>query len=496
LPPGFSKPVRTALLLAGGLLIPGLPLYHSYSRLQLEWADIGSIYDMLRNVFEVGYLRYYETGSDYLQIHFTLFLFPLAWLMRPLPHLPFLLALHVLALVGGAYALFLISLSVTRSEAVSILLFLMFLASPYAMAAVLYPHYNIFMVPALLFFYYFLLRGWAVAGTACLLLALSIKEDVWVYALCLLLTQVGSGKTRLIAWQAGITVAYFLLGTQWLWPHLLPDRQDVFLQCFAQGSSKMGVGLYLLGHPLVTAQKLWTGPGLGFFSTLLFLPFLAPLKALCVLPPTYLWLNSTSPERSSLAFNNGIPSLVLFVAILPYGLRTLEQGVAGIQGRLSIGPGLRDRLPRGVLILAGAVLLGASVLGNLNLPAGLEKSPNLHTVYLGAERRGDGARDHYQVGWDILEHRMRPNTSVITDFNLATYTRERHQTYGFHRDWPALKAGTLRPDYVLYHLKPLQPAIGPRRMRAIHEWMLDNRDYRLVYSRAEYYLFERAGESG
>jgi hypothetical protein len=33
-------------------------------------------------------------------------------------------------------------------------------------------------------------------------------------------------------------------------------------------------------------------------------------------------------------------------------------------------------------------------------------------------------------------------------------------------------------------------------MRAIHEWMLANRDYRLVYSRAEHYLFERAGEGG
>src|SRR5258708_15742583 len=102
--------MRASLLLASGLLIPGLPLYHSYSRLQLEWADIGSIYDMLRNVLEVGYLRYYETGADYLQIHFTPFLFPLAWLMRPLPHLPFLLALPVLALFAGPSRLYLISL--------------------------------------------------------------------------------------------------------------------------------------------------------------------------------------------------------------------------------------------------------------------------------------------------------------------------------------------------------------------------------------------------
>src|SRR5258708_6195843 len=384
--------MRASLLLASGLLIPGIPLYHSYSRLQLEWADIGSIYDMLRNVFEVGYLRYYETGADYLQVHFTPFLFPLALLMRPLPYLSFLLALHVLALVAGAYALYLISLTVTRSETVSILLFFVFLASPYAMAAVLYPHYNIFMVPALLFFYYFMVRVWAVASTACLLIALSIKEDVWVYAICLLLTQISRARNRLIAWQVAICVAYFLLCTQWLWPRLLPDRQDVFLQCFAQGSSKVGGGLYLLGHPVATAQKLWTGPGLGFFSTFLFLPFLAPIKALCVLPPTYLWLNSTSPERSALAFNNGIPSLVLFSAILPFGLRRLEQGIAGIRDRLQIGPGLSERLPRGGILLAGGVLLGASGLGNLKLPPVLEKSPNLSPASLDAERRGDAAR--------------------------------------------------------------------------------------------------------
>ncbi len=134
-----------------------------------------------------------------------------------------------------------------------------------------------------------------------------------------------------------------------------------------------------------------------------------------------------------------------------------------------------------------------SVLGNLRLPEGLERSPNLYTVYQDAERRGDGAQEHYRVGWDILKHRMRPDTSVIADFNLTTYARVRHRTYGFHRDWQSMQAGTLRPDYVLYQLRPRQPAIGPRRMRAIHEWMLTNRDYRLVYSKAEYYLFERVG---
>ena len=138
--------------------------------------------------------------------------------------------------------------------------------------------------------------------------------------------------------------------------------------------------------------------------------------------------------------------------------------------------------------------MGAGLLRNLWLPDGLEKSPNLKTVYEDAERRGDGARDHHVTGWDILRHRMKPNTSVIADFNLMTYTRERHRTHGFHREWRALESGTLRPDYVLYHLKPRQPAIGPRRLRAIHEWMLTNRDYRLVYGKADYYLFERVGD--
>ena len=163
------------------------------------------------------------------------------------------------------------------------------------------------------------------ASLVCLVIALTIKEDVWLYALGLALTQIDRVKRPLILTTAAITIVYFIVGTQWLWPWLYPHRQDVFLQCFAQADTKVGVALYLLQHPFSTAAKLWTGPGLGFFSTILFLPFLAPLRSLCLLPMTYLWLNSTSPERSALAFNNGVPTLVLFSAILPFGLRALER---------------------------------------------------------------------------------------------------------------------------------------------------------------------------
>ena len=485
------RPLLYGLVLAIGVLICALPLYHAYATLQLEWGDVGTIYDMLRNVFERGSLYYYDRGLDYFNVHFCPFLFALAALVVPLDGLPAYLAAHVIALVLAGYALLLLTRKVTASLSTAVLVFFAFLANPHTVATNLYPHYDVFMLMGLLFFYYFWTIGKLPAAVGFLLLALSVKEDAWFYAFWLIMGRATLENVKVTALLLGLSVGYGVLVTGWLWGFLYPGRDDLFMLCYTQAESRSDLLIYFLTHPLATGAKLVTGPGLVFLSSFLFLPLLAPVRSLLALPTLYLWVNSTSPERNSLAFYYSVPSLALFGVALPYGLRNLARGVEWGLTRWGHEAGRARVIARRTPTFAAAALLGAAIAGNVMLPQNLYSSPNLWTVYMDSARRGDGPNGHQEVGWDIIEHRLKPGTSVIADFTLATYVRSRHRTYGFHRDWARLRDGTLRPDYVLYQLRARQPVIGPRRMRAMHEWMLANREYRLIYARDNYFLFER-----
>jgi hypothetical protein len=477
----MGSPMRgkTPLMLLAGFAIAGVPLYFAYATLQLEWHDHGSIYVKLQSVFTHGLQA---------KVHFAPFLYLLAALVQPLNSLVFFLALHVTALVLGAYALFLITRDDTASDSTAALLFFAFLANPYAVAANLYTHYDIFMVPALLFFYLFMSRGRLPAAVACLVLALTIKEDVWLYASILILSRARRMSGKRLALLLGITAGYAVFATGWLFPHLYPQHEDAFALLYTQGATKWEVLLYLATHPLSTGAKLVTGPGLAFLSSLLFLPLFAPLRSLFALPVFYLWLNSTSPARNSLAFYYSVPSLILFAPVLPKALLNLRSVLLKlVAGR----PTAMAFVHRWSLPLTAGLLLLTGVVRNVALPDGLERSPSLQSVFADERRFGEGYHEHHRVGWDILTNRIPGGRSVITHFTLGTYVAPAHETYLFFKDGKDFESGKLQPDYVLYDLKSRYPLLGPQRMEEIHEWMLANRQYLLVYSKDGYFLYRR-----
>jgi hypothetical protein len=472
---------KIPLMLLVGFAIAGLPLYFAYATLQLEWHDHGSIYVKVQSIFSHGLQA---------KVHFAPFLYLLAALVQPLNSLLFFLALHVAALVLGAYALFLITRDCTASGSTAALLFFAFLVNPYAVAANLYTHYDIFMVPTLLFFYFFMSRGRLPAAVACLALALTIKEDVWVYASSLILSRARRMSGKRLALLLAITAGYAVCVTGWLFPHLYPQREDAFALLYTQGATKWEVFLYLVTHPLSTGAKLVTGPGLGFLSSLLFLPLFAPLRSLFALPVLYLWLNSTSPARNSLAFYYSIPSLILFAPVLPHALLNMRSLLLKL---LAGRPAVLALADRWFLPLAAGLLLLTSVVRNVALPAGLERSPSLQSVLADERRFGVGYHAHHRVGWDIFTNRIPGGRSVITQFTLGAYVAPSHPTYLFFKDGDDFQSGGLQPDYVLYDLKSRYPLLGPRRMEEIHEWMLTHPLYRLVYSKDGYFLYQRRG---
>jgi hypothetical protein len=260
---------------------------------------------------------------------------------------------------------------------------------------------------------------------------------------------------------------------------LYPDRGDALGTNFEHASTKGELILYFLTHPLATLRKALSGASLDFFSTLLFLPALAPVKALTGLPVLAIWRSSTSFERSSLSYYYAIPSLILFAPSVVAGLQNLRALLArrGIQIHAAV---------------PAAILLASSLVRTVYLPYALEWSPSVKSVLIERRRLPPGSPEHVRVGWEILSQRLPRGTSVLTQFTLAAYVAEGRETFLFEEHEARFRVGTLLPDYVLYDLKKGRfPRLGSARMLAIHDFLVGHPRYELAYSNDGYFLYRR-----
>jgi uncharacterized membrane protein len=464
-----SRLALPALVFAAGAVWCGVPVLHEYRTFQCQWHDHGVLFNALSGLWSHGSLYYYDADRTVIQPFWYL----LAVAVRPLDTLGFYLALHCLALALGASAVCCLGREVTGSASAGALVAFAFLLSPYTTAANLYAHYEAFMVPAAAFLAYFALRRRAAGAIASLCLLLIIRQDMWLYALGVV-GMVCLRTERRLAWTlVGITLAY-TVGAGLLSARLEPFQERVFLSHFTQGRTRGEIVSYFVTHPVETLAKVATGHGQDFFTRLLFLPLLAPVEALLALPSIYLIVNSTSPERNSLAFFYALPPLTLYFLATAFALANL--------GRLA-GP---VRAPR-AMVLAAGLLAVVNGLSQLALPPGLNYSPSLSSVL------GVRYDDHHRVGWTLLESDLAGRAdSILTGYTLGPYVVERaREVRLLSRDGDALVDGRIRPQYVFYDLKTLDPLIVRGTMRRVRNFLLDSPDYELAREWNGYCLYRR-----
>ena len=452
-------------------LIYVLPIIYMYLTFQFHWHDSGTFLNVINNLFERGEFYYYDWNTDIFNFHFV----PVFYVLSPLVHLTrslfFLVLFYSLAFATSAWLYYKFAKEILGSSSLAALCYLTLVVNPYFMVANLYPHHDVLMVLALMGFALLAVRGNSWLALLYLVIALSVKEDVWIYGIAASLILLGRISTRHAALYLGTAVAYYVVVLHFLYPILYPDNLNFFLQIWAYGRSKGEVLQYLVTHPWETWKRLITGPGLDFNLSYLFLPVLAGWRFLMGLAVLYLWVNSTDIARSSLAFYYNLPSVVLYALTLPFALINLERLWTRLRTRFP------QMIPARTVVQTILCAIGAvGIVWQVRPPLTLTRSPTLPDVFAHELRIHEFIAIHRALN-SILAHRHK---SVLASFSIGAYVPPRGKLFIMHNDAHNVMNGSLRPDFVVFDLRQSQPYFGEEAIRYFFAYLQASPEYHMV----------------
>jgi uncharacterized membrane protein len=458
------------LTLATLIYVP--PVMYMYLTFQCHWHECGVLLNIINNLYERGEFYYYDWNMDYLNNHFTPFFYVLAPLVHLTRSLFFLLLICSLAFAISAWLYYKFAQEILGSSSLAGLCYFTFVTNPYFMVANLYPHYEVFMALALMGFALLAVRGNSWLALLCLAIALSVKEDVWLYGIAASLILLSRIPTKHAALYLVTPVAYYVAVLHFLYPTLYPDavNLDYFLQLWAYGHSKREVLQYFVTHPLDTGKRLITGSGLDFNLSYLFLPVLAGWRFLICLVVLYLWVNSTDIYRSSLAFYYNLPCVVVYALTLPFALIHLERLWARLRARF---PHMIPARTAVQTILFAIVAVG--IAWQVRPPQTLTRSPSLPNVFAHELRLHQFIPIHRALN-SILAN---PHTSVMASFSIGAYVPPRAKLFIMHNDAHNVMNGSLRPDFVVFDLRQSQPYFGEEAVRYFFAYLQASSEYRI-----------------
>ena len=414
-----------------------VPVLYQYETFQMAWHDHGHLFSMITNFTKLGSLYSLEVKSDLMRSHLDIMLIPMSYLLHLAPSFVFYLLLHCLALAACCAVVFFIADRILNDRWLACLVALIFVLNPYVMAINLYTHFEVFGMLLLFLFALAMLHQRFWWASLALLGALLTKQDFFLYAVLVVLLVCPLKHWRWGSVYVGLSLAYFLIVVQWLWPTLHPDYRPFHFSIWNHGSSVFDVAWHLVTNPLQAVQPAMTGHGLDFQRLFLLLPMLAGPRYLVALAPLVLWTNATEVNRATLAYYYSYPGLVTFFLVLPFALRRLVGWMA------KISPNKRF-MPAMIALLVVAAL--ANLYGHFGwLPDGLKVGPHLTRV-LGVPKTSR----HEMVHGFIDKHlRQSSSKSVMTQFYLATYIPAHHDLKLLWVDHSLVEDPKQRPDLIV-----------------------------------------------
>ena len=301
-PTGRAVAVRRAALAT--LLFGGFTAWFTVLRLCQHYSFRTSAYDL--SLFD--YALYYTVRgrmlwspflpvSNLLSDHFSpalLLLTPLYWLHDgPIG----LLVVQTVAVVASGVPLYLAATQLLESHVLAALLTAAYFGNRYLFRGLVYDFHPEMWLPVFFLFGLWLIelrrrRAW---GTAVLLLAMLVKEDVPIYVAmvggyCLLRREIRTGAW-LLAGSAAYGVFVGLVG----FPALFRPPPPFALSAWtAHGDSLPAIVGSFVSHP-ARALHVFVAPALaGLLATFGFLPLLSPLTLLPALPAVFVNLSADS----------------------------------------------------------------------------------------------------------------------------------------------------------------------------------------------------------
>jgi uncharacterized membrane protein len=473
-----------AVAAAAVVFVP--PVIYQSRHFFLGWHDIGNYARAIYSFFDFGRFVTSSDGADdfFAQQHFEPFFFVLALPVRLLGT-PGYVALVTLALVATAGYVFALGSVAGGSRRAGALCAAAFIANPYTYAIVLNYHIETFGMLFLLAFAFHALARHTGRAWLALVLALTVKEDMWVYVVVAALLVATRDRLRHTVAFIAAAAAYFagaVLGIGGRW---YPDANYFNTFYLAQGGqrlTKLEIVALLAGRWKEFVGLLFTGPGLAFQLTFLFVPVLAGWRYLFACGVMLLWLTYPGgPPRSSLGYYYSYAALTFVFLVLPFALANLEALAAAVP---------RLRRHRGWVVgLAMSAVLAVNAWSHLPGRGPVPIRPDIDPARVWG--RGPGV--NVPVVRSLIRHHLEQGTgSVLSQFYTFCAIPQRRFMYVTLWDKGAFLAGSLKPTFVLLDLNAEDPWVSGGDLNAMAEILRKGDAYRPLYDAGGVLLYRRA----
>jgi hypothetical protein len=492
-PEAGSRSPRTwawvAVVILGAALVMVPPVVYQTYHCFLGWHDVGNYARANYSFFDFGRFATSGDGADdfFAQQHFEPFFFLLCVPVRLLGT-PGYVAAITLALVLAAGYVFALGAEVSRSRLAGALCAAAFVANPYTYAIALSYHVETFGMLFLFAFAYHARANHTARAWIALGLALTVKEDMWVYAA---VTAILVGRRERVTHTAGHLAAaagYYFVVVQWIGGTWYPEANyfNSFYLSGGQPLGKLQIAGLLLGRWREFAPLLFTGPGLLFQASLLFLGTLAGWRYLLACAVMLLWLTyPDGPPRSNFSYYYSYAALTVSFVILPFALANLRAACGRLVPRVE---------PRRCGAWATWLAMGAMLGGNLamHLP-GYGPEPIRGLIDPRAVwGRGPGVSVPV-VRSLIALHLPADAGSVLSQFYTYCAVPQRREMYVTLWDRGEFLSGRLKPTFVLLDLNAKDPWVSPGELQAMAALLRRGDAYQPVYDARGVMLYRRIG---
>lgn len=476
--------------LAALVLVP--PVVYQTWHLIVGYHDAGNYGRAIYNVLEHGRLATFSDGSRdfFSDQHFEPFLFLLTPIVR-LFGVPGYVGAVTMALLLGAEYVFALGAAVGKSPTVGALCAIAYIANPYTYSIALSYHPETFAILFLLAFAYYSYVGRTMPAGLMFLLALIVKEDIWIYAVVTALLVARRDRIRQTAACVAVAVAYYLVAVRWIGGSLYPEAHyfNSFYTAAGHMPSKVEIVRTLIGRWREFLPLLFTGPGLLFQITLLCVTAFSPWRYAFVCGVMLLWLSYPGgPPRSTFAYYYSYPALLLSFVTLPFALANLRAIGARLVAR---GDRARSGL-RTVSVVMGfmiAVDLVMHVPGYVPVPIGWTVD------YRSVFGRGPGV-NYREVRRVIARYLTHDTGSVLSQFFTFQAVPQRREMYLTLFDYGRFLNGDIQPTFVLLDLGADDPYVPRAAIDAMALTLRSGGRYRRLSDRESVLLYRRVGGGG
>jgi|WetSurMetagenome_2_1015567.scaffolds.fasta_scaffold57590_2 hypothetical protein len=475
---------------AAAVILP--PVVYQYRHFFLGWHDIGNYARAIYSFFDFGRFVTSSDGADdfFAQQHFEPFFFVLAIPVRLLGT-PGYVALITVALVAAAGYVFALGAEVGRSRLAGSLCAAAFIVNPYTYAIALNYHIETFGMLFLLAFAYHARARHTARAWLALVLALTVKEDMWVYVVIAALLVATRDRLRHTAAFIAAAAAYYagaVLGIGGQWYPQAKYFNSFYLSKSGEPLSKAEIVAMLAGRWREYLPMLFTGPGLAFQLTVLFVPLFAGWRYVLACGVMLLWLTYPGgPPRSNFAYYYAYAALTVVFIVLPFALTALRDLLARLAGRRPASrvlPLVRDWAAPAAM--AAVIAFGAWAHLPGQGPAPIRPDIDPANVW------GKGPGVNAPVVQPLIDHYLARGTgSVLSQFYTFCSIPQRRFMYITLWDREAFLAGRLKPTLVLLDLNAEDPWVSGGELDAMAARLRAGGEYRPLYDASGVLLYQR-----